>query len=435
MKVLLRVLGLVAALIIGFGVYVVNTPWLLTRAQVTGQVWGLNLGIIKVKDADWGFLKLRSGPDGLAALRDLERHGASDDIRRTSVAVQEQWYDKGDHFGGPEFGNGPHHQDHETRLGDLRLPHDGKALHQDLKVGEMIPDSFWQAQRYRIGCLFPPPALGGTRECNLQLADVNGDGIKEIILDQRYTGTRGDYKQPVVQEMWYIYRKSGTDWVRQQRLRFCGVDQAASGDTRARLSSQSTNKLWLNGQAVNFFNGDCYGERAFNVAAEATMASSGADKLQDIKVVDSVAKLPANLAEDVRKQTVIQPSEVGPEEIGAKESAQFRALPVCFIKRDPKACVAIVNDFDGDGRDDVVIVDGYVYPDRINYRLATLLTYTGQHWQVTDDHAICADDVPDIDHVKAEVKPAKWLPIIFDHRPYMLVERPDECTYHFSLID
>jgi hypothetical protein len=147
MKWLLRGLAAIVAVIISYGVIANYVPAARIAAIcVPAEALAINLGLIPLERADWGYLKLRSGKAGLDALRDLEQHGATDKIRQTSAAVQNQWLEAG-HVS--RFGGGHLYwevvQEKETRYTELRMPLDGKTLGQDLMPDQVIPENFWQA--------------------------------------------------------------------------------------------------------------------------------------------------------------------------------------------------------------------------------------------------------------------------------------------------
>ncbi|MCR6660660.1 MAG: hypothetical protein NVV72_15435 [Asticcacaulis sp.] len=111
MKWLLRGLAVIVVVIVGYGVTANYVPKARVAAIcVPAEALGINLGLIPLDRADWGYLKLRSGKAGLDALHDLEIRGTTDKIRQTSVAVQEQWFESGhitywggDHLGGEQY--------------------------------------------------------------------------------------------------------------------------------------------------------------------------------------------------------------------------------------------------------------------------------------------------------------------------------------------
>ena len=434
MKILGRCLGVIAVLAVGLAAYAAFNPHFVTRAQVAGQVWGLNLGIIKVEQADWGFLKLRSGRDGVIALSDLERHGCSDRVKAVAVAVQQQWLAKG-HVFTDHLLFGPRVQGQETRFSELNIPRDGKVLRQDLSAGQVIPDSFWQTQRFRIGCASPPPSMGGTSACTLRVMDLNGDGHPEVVVDQRYVGLRDAYLRPAIEQGWEIYQQDGDAWYLSRKLRFCPVDQSASGDARPVLASHRTDMLWVSGHAANFYDSDCYTDNSTDdPVGEAQRAVAMAGKLKAIKVVTPGTVIQPSLAAALRAQAILQAGEGGPVRGGLFDGVRLKGLPPCFVAADPKACVAVVHDFNGDGSDDVAIIDGEVGHEAKAYRVATLLTFGDGAWTVASNHTVCVGPDEDLTHAVIEIKPATWLPIRFAGRTYIPGEVTDLCEDPFFVM-
>lgn len=436
MKILGRLFAICVLVgVIAAGVVYFN-PTLRTRATVAGQVWGLNLGIIKVKDADWGYLKLRSGTYGVEALRDLERHGATDQIKMAAVAVQTEWFEKGHHFDGSFFEEA-RTLDHETRFSELHMPKDGKLLRQDLTPGQVIPESFWQSRRFRTSCALPPP----TREshCVLRMMDLSGDGRPEIVVETFSVGDPHDYAEPVVRLMWEVYSQHGDDWDFGIRYPFC---EAAPGSTPKVLANMDMPRF--NDQAADFFRGKCWAEdnMSLDPVGQGKRAAGFADKLGDIAVVyPQGGQLPASLrdalaagkvsatAHEQVKIQLVPPSARSPG--FTTDSHPFYAgYPPCFISYNAKGCTAIVADLDHDGMQDVVILDGEIRTGMEDYRIATLLMSHGGHWSVVASDPVCADDVPDIHKPSFSAKANAWLPVSFGGRILWPKDSMDKCLQH-----
>ncbi len=413
------------------------TPTLRTQAGVNAQVWGLNLGLIPVKYADWGFLKLRSGKAGLAALSDLERHGATDKIRQTSVAVQDQWFEAGhksEWRAGPL--GGTETQEKETRFKDLHMPLDGTTLHQDLLPGQHIPVTFWQTWRYRLNCLIPPRRAAITGTCTLRIADITGDSQPEILLDTRMVGTRDEYAKPAIWHRLTVYKLNDLEWRQAATMRLCPVDQADAGDGQVRFSRQSLDMLWVNGHAVNLFDDDCsLRENSIPVpAANLTQARAMAPLLARIGRLPSSKAIPASLGVALTNRSIGLPLATEPpmKENGMKPA--YQGLPPCFTAHDPKACVAMVADIDHDGSDDVVILDQAVRKDVSTWRLATLLMLRHGRWTVVSNHAACAEEGQKLGSLMIELKPEALRPIEFAGRLYLPEEPSDNCNQHYPIL-
>ncbi len=429
MKAIRWVLGLCLILAIAGGGASYFTPY----PRIWVQTCGLNLGLIQIKDADWGFLKLRAGQAGLDALRDLERHGATDNIRQVSVAVQEQWLEAG-HVT-HQFMFGDTTQEKETRFSELRMPLDGKTLRQDLLPGQHIPDTFWQTQRYRLNCMLPPRKGPKAGECGLSMANVTGDASPEILLDTHIIGTWDSYIKPVIRHGLAIYSFNGKEWNPVvTHMRLCPAEQASVDDDHIQISNQRLDMLWLNGHAVNFFDIDCYHENAIsNSARDLMSARNMASILKQIPVLPPSRPMPSSLVTALANRTIILPSDGGPPERDMP-IVRFNGLPPCFTALDSNACVAIIAEIDHDGSDDAIIIDRDVRPGTVTYRLATLMMLKQGRWSVIGSHAVCANEGEKLERLKVELKPADWRSIEFAGRLYVPSDDSDSCTSHMPIL-
>ncbi len=436
MKSLLRGLVVIVVVIVGYGVTANYVPKARVAAIcVPAEVLAINLGLIPVDRADWGYLKLRSGKVGPNALHDLEQHGATDRIRQTSVAIQDQWLEAG-HVS--TLGGGHLYwevvQEKETRYAELRMPLDGKTLGRDLMPGQNIPESFWQAYRYRLECMLPPLNNKYKKgECRLSMADLNGDNLPEVILDIHTVGADDFYIKPAVRHRVVVYQKNGLEWKALKMRHLCSVDQANAHGAKLKIYPQKLDLPWLNGHAVNFFNSDCYmGENGAPASTSGlSQARSMAPFLAQIKLLPSSKPIPSSLASALANRTIILPLSTEPLMREHVFQPGFQGLPPCFTDHDPKACMAMVADIDHDGSDDVVILDREVRKDVSTWRLATLLTLRQGRWTVVANHAACAEEGQKFEDLKVVLKASTWRPIEFAGRLYLPDEPSDSCTDHF----
>lgn len=429
MKIITRLLAFCLAVALIASTVVWATPSLRIETGVKLQVWGLNLGVIPVKKADWGFLKLRSGKVGLDALRYLEQHGTTDTIRQTSVAVQDQWFEAG-HIRKSDSLGETVTQDEETNFNALRLRPDGMTLRQDLLPGQKIPESFWQTWRYRLACNLPAKDYA-TGECSLSMVDLTGDNHPEILLDAHIVGTLGVYAKPAIARRLAVYKYDGAVWrAVGNTMRLCDEYPANAGDGRVHVSTQKLDMLWLNSRAVNFFD-TCFSNE--NMISDPIVALKQArpmaPHLMQIPLLRSSRSFPPSLVQALAAGSVILPLASEAPLSGIRQ--QFSGLPSCFTNINPKACMAIVADIDHDGSDDVVIVDRMVRQDAVAHRLATLLMVRNSRWTVIRSHAICANEGEKLEDLPIEFKPSAWRPIEFAGRLYLPSEPSDACTRHY----
>lgn len=437
MKWLLRGLTAIVALAVAYGVIANYVPAARIAAIcVPAEVLAINLGLIPLDRADWGYLKLRSGKIGMDALSDLERHGATDAIRQTSVAVQMQWLEAG-HVS--TYGGGHLYwedvQEKETRYAELQMPLDGKTLRQNLMPGQVIPESFWQAYRYRLGCLLPPPNYKySKRECRLSMAELNGDNQPEIILDNQIIGTEGVYVKPAIRHRLMVYQQNGLEWKAIKISGLCAVDQASAHNASLKIYAQKLDVPWINGHAVNFFNSDCFVSE--NSVASPTsglnQARTMAPSLAQTELLPSSKPIPASLAIALANRSIVLPLSTEPPMREILLQPEFQGLPPCFMDHAPKACMALVADIDHDGSDDVIILDKEVRKDFSTWRLATLLMMRQGRWTVLANHAACAQEGQKLEDLKVALKASAWRPFEFAGRLYLPDEPSDNCGQHFA---
>ena len=436
MKWLLRGLAVIVVLIVGYGVTANYVPATRIAAIcVPVETLGINLGLIPLDRADWGYLKLRSGKAGLDALRDLERHGATDKIRQTSVAVQNQWLEAG-HVS--TFGGGHLYwevvQEKETRYAELRMPLDGKTLGQDLMPDQAIPESFWQAYRYRLGCLLPPLNYKDkTGECRLSMADLNGDNFPEIILDIYTVGTDNFYIKPAIRHSLVVYQKDGVEWKAIKINGLCAVDQASAYGVNLKIYAKKIDLPWINGHAVNFFNSDCFvSENSVPAPTFGLNQARGmAPYLAQIKLLPSSKPIPSSLVAALTNRSIVLSLSTEPPTREPNLQPGFQGLPPCFIDHAPKSCMVMVADIDHDGSDDVMILDNEVRKDFSTWRLATLLMMRQGRWTVVANHAACAEEGQKLEDLNMVLKASVWRPFEFAGRLYLRDEPSDSCTDHF----
>jgi len=402
--------------------------WLLVKTEVVG----INTGLVPLKDADWGYLKLRSGQAGLDGLADLEHNGARDDIRQTSAAVQQQWHEAGYTYtaSSPHLGE-TFIQDHETRYSELRLPSDGKALPQNLLPDQHIPDTFWQAQQFHVGCLTPRETAGVTRTCTLRMIDVTGDAAPEIVAEGMALDTK-EYAIPTYKAVWFVYAAKAKTWEYAGAYRFCEVPAA---QYHAPSVSGSFDLLTVNGRTIDF-PGECYQDNTTRTpVTDVARAAAMAPRIKDIPVRWPLGgQIPASLSEAVARKTIVLTDLLHVPYSAADTRPRYAGLPPCFQDHDATGCVAVVTDLDHDGRKDVILIGRTVNRDAKDYRVATLLLDTAGGWRVAANRAICAAS-EDIDVAKFGVRASKWKPASIGGAPTMPEDdSADGCAFHSMIL-
>lgn len=388
----------------------------------------IHLGLVDLKTADWGYLKLRSGHYGTNALRWVE-HNSAPDIAQVSAAVQGQWFEAG-HDLGDRFPT----QAEETRFTDLYLPGDARAVSQALGPGQSIPASFWRDQRFRA-C----EDITSAKKCLFRMEDMTGDNVPEIIVEKRYEGTDGGlFANPVRQVSWTVYGEKLGEWRQLTGYYPCDVDKAST-DGKMIASSQKHHMLWIDDHAVNFFRGDCYTSALTTMfpAREHTAAAKNIKVIEAYPLLTSSRPLPASLKHALAPHKIILPQDGWPLTRLAAEDRDYHpsviSLPPCFIAAGN--CVLLVTDLNHDGRDEVIVFDAKVHKvRRAPYRIVSLLMETPAGWTVIDNHAVCVTS--SFEKMKIELKPAKWRAIEFAGRTIMPEEETDTCKdAYLDLID
>ncbi len=431
MRTIGKALGVLIVLaIIGAGVLWLD-PSLRTPAWVQAQVVGLNTGVLPVDRADWGFLKLRSGPAGLDALETLERHSPRTEVRRVAAAVDGQWYEKGHEFPCSFVCEDDGPLDHETRFSELRLPLDGMTLPRDLLPGQAIPQDFWDDQRFHLGCPMPPKKWTRSETCTLRMADLTGDGHPEIIIDSRIDGLEDIYVRSVLHQGWTVYRQDKAGWTAAAHIRFREVDDAASPDAAPHVMTAPLDILWLDGHAVNFFCGRCSGSRLPTAGAGMAAAAAMAPRLGQVPRLYG-GPVPDSLIKALAARKIL-PSRF--DGLAARDASFIMPTtvtnpPACFVSADPSACWIIVADIDHDGRDDVMVLDRKPVYENPDLRMATLMMQRGGGWQVVANRTICAGK----GEPSVAFRPSPWRPVEFDGRLYTPDDDDQTCQVPFLMM-
>ena len=369
------------------------------------EAWAIDHGWVKVEDADWGYLKLRSGTYGLAALRDLERHGSTPQIQRAAVAVQLA--------------------DHDFRFAELQLPSDAKTL----PGAAAVPADFWPDWQYRAGCLMPPHSVHEQDTCALRMIDLTGDGRPEIVAERKVTGDEGVYPKPVVRYVWQVYVRKAGAWAQGPSLHFCAAVPATENTAPPQVSAKAFDRIDIDGREVNVFSATLCAktdntvtdphDRFADVAGEAT-------RMWRVPVLFPYqGYVPADFMTALHTGAISLMPTADPLS-RFKTHITYAGLPPCFASHDILDCTAIVADLDHDGHDDVVIVSREPVPGLPGRHMATLFMNHQGHWQVVANRPVCMPD--NLYAAKIHVTPSGWHAAMFAGRPYLPDDGTDNCT-------
>jgi len=384
----------------------------------------IHLGLVDVKTADWGYLKLRSGENGTEALRWIERNS---DLKtaQISAAVQDQWFEAGHVFEGGHL-IGDTTQEKETRFEDLVMPQDAGRIPQALDAGQSIPTSFWRDQRFR--------ACDHQRvNCTLRMADMTSDGNPEVIVERRHLGTLygNYYAYPTYEVAWSVFGETNGEWTRVADYYPCEVEQSLT-DGRMTPSSQKLDMLWIDGHAVNFFSGKCFSSQSTEVPTkEHDLAARNIKAIETYPLLPSSKPVPLSLKAAILSRSIVLPREGGApvrmelEERGKAYRPDFKVLPPCFTAI--RQCKLFVTDLDHDGHDDVITIDAEVRSGRsTRYRIVSLLMEKDGAWHLIDNHSTCVEGP--FDTMKVEFKPAKWRALEFAGKRVLPEDETDTCS-------
>ena len=425
MNLFLRVLGGFFGLVIAVAVaWIFVPPLRFGPVCAPIEAWAIDHGWVKVEDADWGYLKLRSGTYGLAALRDLERHGATAAIRRTAVAVQLQYRAKGDILRWISEDVSVH-ADHETRFDELHLPSDAKALPGAVTV----PADFWPDWQYRAGCLMPPRSAHEQDTCTLRMIDVTGDGQPEVVAERKVAGDEDIYPKPVVRYVWQVYVRKAGAWALGPSLHLCAADPATENTGPPQVSAKAFDRIDIRGREVNFFSATLCTktdntvtdphDRFADVAGEAT-------RMRRVPVLFPYqGYVPSSFMNALHTGAIGLMATPDPLS-NVKPHVTYAGLPPCFASHDILDCTAIVADLDHDGQDDVIIVSREPAPGLPGRHMATLFMNHQGRWQVVANRPVCMPD--NLYGSKIHVTPSGWHAAVFAGRPYLPDNGSDDCA-------
>lgn len=385
------------------------------------EAWMIDHGWVKVENADWGYLKLRSGADGLAALRDLERHGSTAGIRRVAVAVQLQYQAKGYVMQVGTYESPP--RDHETRFDELHLPRDAKAL----PGAAALPADFWPDWQYRAGCMIPPSYTHDT--CTLRMIDLTGDGQPEVVAERKVVGDDEIYAKPIVRYVWQIYVRKAGAWTMGPSLHVCAADPATQDTAQPQASAKVFDRIEIDGREVNFFSPTLctsIGNKVTDPRDRLTDVAGEATRIWRVPVLFPYqGYIPADFMTALHKGAISLMPTPGAQPEFSKHIT-YAGLPPCFASHDILDCTAIVADLDHDGHDDVIIVSREPAPGLPGRHMATLFMNRQGHWQVVANRAVCMSD--NLYAAKIHVKPGGWRAAMFNGQPYVPDDGTDTCV-------
>ncbi len=423
MNLFLRMLGGFAALVVAVVLaWVFVPPLRFAPVCAPVEAWAIDHGWVKVETADWGYLKLRAGADGRAALRELERHGATPQIRRTAAAVQLQYLAKGDVV----WDVGPLKQvaDHETRFDELRMPGDARTL----PGAETVPADFWPDWQYRAGCLMPPSEVHAQNTCTFRMIDLNGDGQPEVVAEHKITGDDDMHTKPIVRYVWQVYVRKAGAWTQGPSVRTCAVDLATPDTAQPQVSTTAYDRVDIGGREVNFFSSTLCTKTDNTVTDPHDRFADIAGEATRIWRVPVLFPYPGYVPSSF--MTALHTGAISlmatPDPISnVKAHATYAGLPPCFASHDILDCTAIVADLDHDGQEDVIIVSRERVRDIAGLHMATLFMNRQGHWQVVANRPVCMPD--NLYAAKIHVTPGARHAAMFAGRPYLPDDGTDDC--------
>ena len=424
MNLFLRMLGGFAALVVA-----VVLAWIFVPPLRYGMVcapveaWAIDHGWVKVETADWGYLKLRSGKYGQTALRDLERHGSTPQIRRAAVAVQLHYAGKGETVHTAGLSSPP--LDHETRFDELAVPGDAKTL----PGAAAVPADFWPDWQYRASCLMPPHSAREQDSCTFRMIDLNGDGQPEVVAERKVTGDDDMYVKPIVRYVWQVYVHKAGAWRQGPLLHTCAANLVTQDTAQPQVSTTAYDRVDVDGREVNFF-GSALCSSAYNTVTDPhdrfSDVAGEATRIWRVPVLFPYqGYVPSSFMAALHTGAISLMATPDPIS-NVKPHTTYAGLPPCFASHDILDCTAIVADLDHDGQDDVIIVSRERVNGTANLHMATLFMNHQGRWQVVANRPVCMPD--NLYAAKIHVTPGDWHGMMFADRPYLPDDGSDNCT-------
>lgn len=312
------------------------------------QVARLNCGLVSINDFDWQVLTDRSGSYGERALRDLQAHGATDDIRIAADYVLDR---------------------HSAPCANCNVPLDMKhfkpvaralEMKRELRPGQVLPHEFVIATANTLQtCERNQPT------CVLRMQDFNGDGQDEV-----YTEVTRSSEGPGSPEdetrVINIYAKDKDGWWKYPlRVLLVDFDARTYPQRPFMVEPDRTDVVRIDGTDFHFDNYPDFRRPAFGPAKTmhalaAEMQPLGAH-LDAIPVVfPQGGRLPDGLGRAMaagqidfarRVANPLPPGASSPYPV-AVEPARAHPSPC----RQVETCRAIVADLDHDGHDEVILL-------------------------------------------------------------------------------
>lgn len=143
-------------------------------------VWSLNHRVISVDQMDWGHLKLRSGPYGIAALKRLKRKGSSFEVRMMASAALNHYTDE-------DYQCEDIHCDRKSDFDAFKPSRDVLNYMTDLPEGQTLPESFLIDAAFGLNRTCRPPLDKKRSEfCVIRMQDFNFDSRPEVYVELFY---------------------------------------------------------------------------------------------------------------------------------------------------------------------------------------------------------------------------------------------------------
>lgn len=418
-------LGLVAAAICACIGLTIVTRTVDPRAWYAETlVRSLNHRLISIHQLDWGHLKLRSGPYGIAALNRLKREGAGLDIRMMASVVLK-------HYDG---GHGRCDDEECASDNELRAfqpsPHVLDDI-TDLPDGVTLPDAFLVDAAYDVQseCYTPAQKRRDDR-CTVRIQDFNADGQTEIYVERFYR-TGDDAPEDQHRDLKIYHFKDG-EWLVLSYVSFWGFDAMIYSQRPFVVEPAVMDHLRINGRAFRF--------EAYPKFVGSTPVTHFGDRyrkylpiigasLDHVEILfPKGAQLPADLGRAMTRDQIgferITNNPMLPIDRGngpVVPPASYTFAPGCPTAKD---CKAVILDLDHDGFNEVIFINDPRPGDEFTPFDATLFKTDGKTWTVKANVELCKEIVPGLAKAKIEVKSSSWGTLRLGDNRYPVISNP-----------
>jgi len=351
---------------------------------VAAQVQAMNHGLLSPRDADWDFIKLRSGAYGVTALDDLRHNGASDDIRITADYVLRNYKGKDAMCDDAPCGWKVDMKTFKPRAAALQL-------RQELSPGQQLPHDFV----VETANILPQCRPG----CVLRMQDFDGDGKDEVYIE--HVRSEGPDAPEEEGRSLTIYHHEIDGWKPQPRVFLWNFDARTFPQRPFILEAMPFDVMSVAGVAFPFVPAPDHFRWGAPSAAPLSTRGLG-PVISDMRVIyPANGKLPTDVAQSLAAGPItpvrLSNNPLIPQSMGNVHKtppAQYTRLEPVY---DGLFSRLILADLDHDGLAEVIVVTDADPNNKYSPYHAALLKRDGRGWRIAANAELCKEDVGVID--------------------------------------